>query len=113
MNINKVQRPWYKDYQRKRTTSFYHTPEWRKLRLAFINSSSTLPDGRTVSNAICRMCYLEGRTEPVHTVDHIHRIRDGGDAYDMNNLQSLCRTHHDRKSSQEGHEAKRKANNGH
>lgn len=89
MKIEKIKRPWHREYQPRPRQSFYHSPEWRKLRFAFINSISKLPDGRTISNSICRSCYLEGRTEPVHTVDHIHRIRDGGDPLDWNNLQSL------------------------
>lgn len=104
MIINKIKRPWHREYADRPKQSFYRTPEWRKLRQAFITSNSTLSDGRTIPNAICRSCYLEGRTEPVHTVDHIHRIRDGGDPLDWNNLQSLCKMHHDRKSSQEGHD---------
>lgn len=112
MKIDKVTRPWYKEYHIRERQAFYRTPEWRKLRAAFISSTSKLPDGRDISNAICRSCYLEGRTEPVHTVDHIKRIRDGGDAHDWNNLQSLCKMHHDRKSSQEGHEQLRKIKSG-
>jgi 5-methylcytosine-specific restriction protein A len=104
MKINKVTRPWHREYHARQKQPFYSSPEWRKLRQAFITSTSNLPDGRTLPNSICKQCYLEGRTEPVHTVDHIQRIRDGGDPLDWNNLQSLCRMHHDRKSSQEGHE---------
>lgn len=108
MKINKLTTPWHKRPYRKRDyVTFYHTPAWRKLRAAFINSTSTLPDGRIVSNAYCRQCYLSGKLVEAHTIDHINRIRDGGDSYDWANLQSLCRPCHDRKSSREGHEAKR------
>lgn len=112
MKIQKIKRPWFREYANRPPQSFYHSSEWRKLRKAFITSTTTLPDGRILPNAICRICYLDyGRTEPMHTVDHIHRIRDGGNPLDWNNLQSLCKMHHDRKSSQEGHEVLRRKNN--
>jgi 5-methylcytosine-specific restriction endonuclease McrA len=104
MRIAKIKRPWNKEYGIRPKVAFYHSAEWRKLRKAFISSTSTLPDGRIVPNSICVQCYLEGRTVPVHTVDHIKRIRDGGESMDMANLQSLCITHHHRKSAAEGNE---------
>lgn len=104
MRIAKIKRPWNKEYGLRPKVAFYHSSQWRKLRHAFISSTSTLPDGRIVSNAVCVECFKEGRTTPVHTVDHIHRIRDGGDPLDMNNLQSLCATHHHRKSGHEGND---------
>lgn len=108
MKINKPIRPWHKNPYRKREyVSFYHSTAWRKLRTAFISSTSTLDDGRIVSNAYCRECFINGKLTEAHTIDHIHRIRDGGDAFEWSNLQSLCRSCHDRKSSREGHEAKR------
>jgi 5-methylcytosine-specific restriction protein A len=41
--------------------------------------------------------------EPANQVDHIVH----GDNHDYDNLQSLCRWHHARKSSSEGHAARR------
>jgi 5-methylcytosine-specific restriction endonuclease McrA len=110
MKIKKVKRPWNNEYNfgiRPRV-EFYHTSVWRKFRQIHINGTTTLPDGRIVSNAICLECYLEGKTTPVHTVDHIHRIRAGGDALDLNNLQSLCKKHHNKKCAQESLDARQK-----
>lgn len=45
----------------------------------------------------CVQCSSEGRLE----VDHIKPIRDGGAAYDMANLQCLCRSCHSQKTAAE------------
>lgn len=49
----------------------------------------------------------EGRVTPMHTVDHITRIKDGGDRTDHNNLRSLCAHHHAIKSAKEGNERRK------
>ena len=36
---------------------------------------------------VCVVC----KVEATHTVDHIVPIRDGGSAWDMDNLQGLCK----------------------
>ena len=54
----------------------YNTSRWRTIR--------NLVRQR---DPVCRMC----NTEPTHTVDHVKPIRDGGDAWDMDNMQGLCK----------------------
>lgn len=108
MKINNIKRPWVQSYKPRKYEPFYHTQQWRNIRKAFMLGTTTLEDGRIVPNNICIMCYLEGKTVAANTIDHKHRIKDGGDALDPNNLQALCRQHHDRKSSSEGHEMKEK-----
>jgi HNH endonuclease. len=36
-------------------------------------------------------------------VDHIQPIRLGGEVYDLDNLQTLCKSCHNRKSGKEAH----------
>lgn len=70
--------------------SFYSTPEWRKLRAAYI-----------ARNPLCTMCSAVGRTVAADVVDHIHERRDGGADLDSSNLQSLCHACHNDKTQQE------------
>lgn len=51
---------------------------------------------------LCAMCLKKEIYTPVYCTDHIHSINQGGDAYAWENLQSLCRPHHESKSSKEG-----------
>lgn len=108
MQIKKIKRPWVAEYKPRKYEPFYHSASWAKLRKAFMLGYTTLDNGKLVPNTICLECYKEGRTTPANTIDHIHRIKDGGSATDMANLQALCRKHHDQKSSREGQEMKMK-----
>lgn len=53
-------------------------------------------------NPLCVMCLKEGIVTPVYCTDHSLPINEGGSPFDWNNLQSLCRSHHESKSSKEG-----------
>lgn len=55
----------------------YNTKRWRLVR-----------DLVRQRDALCKACH----SQPTHTVDHIKPIRDGGDAWDMDNLQGLCKS---------------------
>ncbi|WP_455387617.1 HNH endonuclease signature motif containing protein [Petrachloros mirabilis] len=51
---------------------------------------------------LCRECVSEGRIEPATDVDHV--IAAHGDPkrfWNINNLQSLCHSHHSRKTASE------------
>ena len=51
-------------------------------------------------NPLCAQCRKEGRLTPATVVDHVEPHR--GDKklfWDRNNWQSLCKTHHDRKTA--------------
>lgn len=50
---------------------------------------------------MCRMCKAEGIYRPMHVADHIVSLGEGGREGDPNNLQSLCKAHHDAKSAEE------------
>tara|TARA_R100001244_G_scaffold132156_2_gene107339 strand:+ start:2188 stop:2511 length:324 start_codon:yes stop_codon:yes gene_type:complete len=70
---------------------FYNTKKWRSLRNYYIQM-----------NPLCKECDRHGILTPGKEVDHIIPLRLGGDPYRMNNLQSLCRSCHARKSGREG-----------
>ena len=63
--------------------SVYSTWRWKKLRAAKVRI-----------DPLCEHCILNGIARPVKDVDHIHEIQDGGEIWDIHNLQSLCRRHH-------------------
>ncbi|MCK4787508.1 MAG: HNH endonuclease [Desulfobacteraceae bacterium] len=50
----------------------------------------------------CEECLKDGRIIPAKVVDHITPIKQGGNKYDSDNLQSLCISCHNRKSVEEG-----------
>lgn len=54
----------------------YHTPRWR----AMVKWKKSV-------NPICEMC----KRNPTHTIDHKIPVRLGGEFYDEDNLQSLCK----------------------
>lgn len=72
----------------------YNGRRWRKLRAYFL-----------AKNPLCKECKENDRITPATVVDHIKPIREGGGAYDFNNLQALCQHHHAVKSGRERHSA--------
>jgi 5-methylcytosine-specific restriction protein A len=74
---------------------FYHTSEWRKLRAQYIRL-----------NPLCAECERNDKLtdctgKGAGVVDHIQPIRLGGEALDINNLQTLCTSCHNIKSAKE------------
>ncbi|MXY35932.1 MAG: HNH endonuclease [Dehalococcoidia bacterium] len=63
------------------------TPRWRRLRRQVLER-----DGYR-----CQACGKAGRLE----VDHIRRVRDGGEEWEPSNLQALCRGCHIAKTGAE------------
>ncbi|WP_425057877.1 hypothetical protein SCACP_24430 [Sporomusa carbonis] len=78
----------YKEYNRfKRDAAskrFYGFHQWKKLRQQKLSR-----------DPLCEHCAKESKVVPATVVDHIVPIKEGGAAWDMNNLQSLCRYHDD------------------
>ena len=83
------------DYNRFRrdpdSQRFYNSALWRKTSRAQLRREP-----------LCRMCLAEGRYTAAVLVDHIVPIKQGGGALDLDNLQSLCNSCHERKSQEEG-----------
>lgn len=93
----KVNRPWVpesKPFERARTRDDfdYNGRPWRNLRKAYL-----------AKNPLCCMCETEDKVTVATVVDHKIRVKDGGAGYDEDNLQSLCKPHHDSKSGRERH----------
>lgn len=82
----------YNQYQRDRKVQrFYQSPEWRAVRRRKLDQ-----------NPLCEECLKHNKVTKATMVDHIVPIKQGGEAFNMNNLQSLCNECHSRKSVQEG-----------
>lgn len=88
----------YKPYE---SPGYYQSKEWKQLRSAFI-SSYTVVNGLPISNRFCIECFVKhNRLNDMYAVDHKIRVKDGG-AHTFDNLQSLCKHHHQSKSACEG-----------
>ena len=61
----------------------YANRRWRRLRAAFL-----------AEHPLCKLCGDRGRVTVATVVDHVTPIGAGGDAWDWDNLQSLCETDH-------------------
>lgn len=85
-----VKVPWQGS---KRQTEFFRSAEWERQRKRIL-----FRDERT-----CRIC---GAGDS-HHVDHIIPQWYGGEVVSDDELQTLCKKCHDRKSSYEGVQAKR------
>jgi len=70
---------------------FYGSALWKRTR-----------EAHRAEEPLCRTCAAAGITRLGQMVDHIKRIRDGGDKTDPANLQTLCNLCHNRKRQQEG-----------
>ena len=68
--------------------AFYKSYKWTKTSLKFRKL-----------NPLCILCDKEGKTKKADVVDHITPIKEGGEEYNFENLQSLCHKHHNRKTA--------------
>jgi len=59
----------------------------------------------------CQICHEKGRLSEAEEVDHIVPIAEGGEPYDPNNLQSLCKRCHVIKTSEENRQRKKSSSN--
>tara|TARA_R110001632_G_C11351968_1_gene418494 strand:- start:39 stop:356 length:318 start_codon:yes stop_codon:yes gene_type:complete len=92
-NLNKKEsiKPWVKKPKGKQSSwsynPIYHTTRWRKLRLQ-----------QLAIDPLCFECKKINRTNPANVVDHIDPVQKGGNPFDLDNLQSLCTSHHNSKT---------------
>ena len=85
--------PWIKKakpYEGAKRSFDYSSTTWRKVRLIKLKL-----------NPLCELCEMKGIVKEANTVDHRQSIQSGGDPYEMENLQSLCRFCHDCKTAAE------------
>lgn len=71
-------RPW---------RSVYDNPRWRALRRQVRREQP--------------WCAVDGCRNMTAEVDHIVAMQDGGDPFDRDNVQGLCRRHHSEKTADE------------
>ena len=69
----------YQHHYDEKGRNMYSLYRWKKLRAA-----------KAALNPICEHCEEFGIATPVQEVDHRHEIEDGGEFWDIDNLQSLC-----------------------
>jgi len=85
--------PWIVSNNKAKSWSnagFYNSTPWRKLR------------GHQLKHyPLCIECERNGITTAATTVDHVIPIEAGGEALDVNNLQSMCTSCHNAKSAKE------------
>lgn len=78
----------------------YSSRRWRSLRDQYIKH-----------NPLCEHCKLSQIYSPGDMVDHISEIEDGGEVWDVDNLQTLCNACHARKTGEEVKRRRRKTKN--
>ena len=71
-------------------SSFYNSTAWRKLSKA-----------RLAKHPLCVHCQARGILKEAAVTDHVIPIRQGGEAWETSNMQSLCHQCHNRKSAKE------------
>ena len=82
----------YNQYKRDELSrTFYRTPRWIETRKKKLHM-----------NPFCEECQKNGTMVVGKIVDHIVPIKQGGEPYDLDNLQTLCWSCHSRKSVEEG-----------
>lgn len=85
-----VDRSKYLHHTNERGQNLYHTKQWRRLRKA-----------QLLLHPYCKTCQQFHITTIASVVDHIIEVEDGGEFYDIDNLQSLCPRHHNVKTGAE------------
>lgn len=78
------------DATKRPEAKFYHSTRWARLRKWFIRK-----------NPLCVHCMRDGRVTAARVIDHVVEIADGGQRYDIDNLQALCHACHNRKTADE------------
>lgn len=74
----------------KERNRFYQRVQWKRARAA-----------QLAREPLCRECRKLSKLVAAEVVDHINPISTGIDPYDTDNLQSLCKSCHNRKTINE------------
>ncbi|WP_319524664.1 HNH endonuclease signature motif containing protein [uncultured Desulfosarcina sp.] len=74
----------------KETDPFYSSTAWKRFRSWY-----------RARHPLCEECEKHGRIVPMAIVDHIVEIKDGGAPFSEDNVQSLCRSCHNKKTARE------------
>lgn len=83
----------------KQVNPFYKTKAWRTCRVEALRRDHYL----------CQMCMDKGLYTPADVVHHIEHLADRPDkALDIDNLQSVCHTCHNKLHPEKGYRKRRK-----
>jgi 5-methylcytosine-specific restriction protein A len=83
---------------RQKHQTFYQSRQWQSLRLYKLSI-----------DPLCEECLKQGLTEPATEIDHIIALQDNWSLrLSLDSLQSLCRSHHSKKTIQEGVDRRKK-----
>ena len=74
----------------KSNSKIYTSRQWRKLRQYVLHRQP-----------ICVHCVQKNRYTTANTIDHILPINKGGAIWDIENLQALCSSCHNKKSARD------------
>ena len=70
--------------------NIYYTNRWKRIRKVVLDAEP-----------LCTHCKKLGIFRPAKIVDHIKEVVDGGDLFDIDNLEGLCFSHHNTKTARE------------
>lgn len=88
---SRVKRKWDSSLPCRVYHYLYGSRGWKELRTSHL-----------ARNPLCVMCLADGKRKLAHVVDHIEPHKGVVDLfYASDNLQSLCKLHHDRKTHSE------------
>ncbi len=88
-----IEKDYNSNSRNKENQSIYQSKKWRDLR-----QDAIIRDGFKCTNCDT----IIGLKHRDHVVDHIIEIEDGGAAYDLENLQTLCMSCHNKKTKAKG-----------
>jgi 5-methylcytosine-specific restriction endonuclease McrA len=74
----------------KPNKAFYQSSRWHKYSISYRKK-----------HPLCVLCLAEGKTTRSQEVDHIIPIQEGGEEWNPDNHQALCKTHHSQKTAKE------------
>lgn len=80
------------------TIAFYNSQQWRRFRAGWLREFPLCGMRALGPSAEHSRCHELGLATPAAQVDHIEPVREGGNLFDRENLQSLCESCHSRKS---------------
>tara|TARA_R100000654_G_scaffold21267_5_gene42921 strand:+ start:12043 stop:12384 length:342 start_codon:yes stop_codon:yes gene_type:complete len=98
--LRKIKKDYNKSYSNPKYAKLYNTSRWRKMR-----------DNYIMQNPICIICKKNNRIRKADVVDHIIEVADGGNMWELSNLQSLCDPCHRSKTSKAVHRRYNKKRN--
>lgn len=90
-----VQRQVFKDRMadpvKRERHRFYQSKQWLEARAAYL-----------AAHPLCVDCNSAGMFVSATVVDHIKEVKVGGSRLDSSNFQSLCASHHAKKTRRDG-----------